>query len=67
MYNVSENNVMNDATMFKMKALADLEMNMQRLESIVEQKDVVIEGLKISLDQAIERLENKEDMNEGLV
>lgn len=67
MYNVSENNVMNDATMFKMKALADLEMNMQRLESIVEQKDEVIEGLKISLDQAIERLENKEDMNEGLV
>ena len=66
MYNVSENNVMNDATMFKMKALADLEINMQRLEEIVVQKDQVIDGLKISLDQAIERLENK-NTNEDLV
>ena len=66
MFNVSENNVMNDATMFKMKALADLEINMQRLEEIVVQKDQVIDGLKISLDQAIERLENK-NTNEDLV
>ena len=42
----SSQQVIMDATMLKIKALADLEANMERLEKIIVQKDLVIEGLK---------------------
>ena len=49
--------------MLKMKALADLEANMERLEKIIVQKDLVIEGLKRQVDKALTRLENGEHLN----
>jgi hypothetical protein len=46
--------------MMKMKALSDLEGNMNRLEEIIVQKDQVVEGLKRQLEKALTRLENGE-------
>ena len=48
---------MSDATIMRMKAMADLEMNMDRLEKIILQKDHVIDGLRNTLDKALRCLE----------
>ena len=42
----------------KLKALADLEANMDNLEKVIVQKDAVIDGLKKQLNLALTRLEN---------
>ena len=42
----------------KLKALADLEANMDNLEKVIVQKDSVIDGLKSQLELALTRLEN---------
>lgn len=44
----------------KLKALADLEANMDNLEKVIVQKDAVIDGLKKQLNLALTRLENGE-------
>ena len=41
----------------KLKALQDLESNMERLETIINQKDIVIDGLRKQLDKALSCLE----------
>ena len=46
-----------DVTLMKLKALADLEVNMDHLEKIIVQKDEVINGLKDQLEKALRRLE----------
>ena len=45
--------LINDASAIRHKALADLEANMVQLEQIVVQKDQVIEGLRLSLNDAL--------------
>ena len=48
---------MSDATLVRMKAMADLETNMENLEKIIVQKDYVIDGLRRTLDKAFSYLE----------
>ena len=50
-------NVMSDTTVMRMRAMADLEINMDHLEKIIVQKDSVIEGLRLTLDKALQFLE----------
>ena len=48
---------MSDATVMRMRAMADLEIHMGHLEKIIVQKDGVIEGLRLTLDKALRFLE----------
>ena len=48
---------MSEATMMRMKAMVDLETNMENLEKIIIQKDFVIDGLRRTLDKAFGFLE----------
>ena len=48
---------MSEATMMRMKAMVDLEINMENLEKIIVQKDFVIDGLRRTLDKAFGFLE----------
>ena len=43
--------------MMRMKAMVDLEINMENLEKIIVQKDFVIDGLRRTLDKAFGFLE----------
>ena len=49
--------IMSRGMMTKLKALHDLESNMERVESIITQKDSIIDGLRRQLDKALICLE----------
>ena len=57
--------VLNDSTIMRLQALQDLEVNMNRLEGIIEQKDEIITALKHQLNEALVKLELTGELSDG--